>query len=323
MTQIVILDVGHGNCAVIHKGQQCVIVDAGPSTALLEFMLENEINVVEEILISHADTDHIKGLEALLDQENILVRSVRLNSDAAKGSKQWDGILFSLDDRRRRHEIQFDVQLIEGLEIPFFDMVVEILAPSAYLAGKGPGSQDSEGRPIATNTVSAVVRARTTDRSVLFTGDIDDVGLQHLLATEQDIGSDILVFPHHGGNVGTSATASSNRRFTDQLLSAANPEVVVFSISRTRHPNPRPEIIETVKTNSSRKVMCTQMSQHCLDEPPNDEGHLASEFAAGKRSGHCCAGSIVVSDANLNPSIGSHTEFVRTKAPDALCRPPD
>lgn len=284
-------------------------------------MLENEINIVEEILISHADTDHIKGVEALLDQDNIIVESVRLNSDAAKGSKQWDAMLYSLDDRRRSNEIQFEVQLIEGLEITFSDVAVEILAPSAYLAGKGPGSQDSEGRAITTNTVSAVVRARTPDRSLLFTGDIDEVGLHHLLATHQDIGSDILVFPHHGGNVSASATTSSNRRFADQLLSATNPEVVVFSISRTQHPNPRPEIIEAVKTNSSRKVMCTQMSQHCLEEPPNDERHLSTEFAAGKRSGHCCAGSIVISDTDLSPSIVAHTEFVRTRAPGALCGP--
>ena len=321
MTQIVILDVGHGNCAVVRQDKRCVVIDAGPGTALLEFMLENKIEVVEEILISHADTDHIKGVEALLDQDDIVVRSVRLNSDAAKSSKQWDGMLYSLDDRRRRDEIQFEVQLVEGLEILFSDGVVEILAPSAYLASTGPGSQDSRGRRITTNTISAVVRARTSDRSVLFTGDIDEIGLQHLLATNQDVGADVLVFPHHGGNVGASATPATNRRFADQLLAAVDPEIVVFSFSRMQFHNPRPEIIDAVTAGQSRRVMCTQMSRHCLEESPNDNGHLANVFAAGRQSGHCCAGSIVVSNTDLQPSVTSHTEFVRTKAPNALCDP--
>ena len=118
-----------------------------------------------------------------------------------------------------------------------------------------------------------------------------------------------------------SATPARNRQFTERLLSAVNPDVVVFSISRTKHRNPRPEIIETVKTDSSRKVMCTQMSRHCLEAAPNDGAHLANVFADGRLLGHCCAGSIVVSGPDLQPSVVSHTEFVRTKAPDALCGP--
>ena len=319
MTEIIILDVGHGNCAVLCHNKSCLVIDAGPSTALLEHLLENEIEIVDEILISHADTDHLKGVDALLDQKDVAIGSVRLNSDAAKDSAQWDAMLYSLADRRRRDEIQFEVQLIEGLEIPFSDGVVEVLAPGAYLAGKGPGSQDSNGRPITTNTVSAVVRARTADRSVLFTGDIDDVGLHHLLDSQQNLHADILVFPHHGGNVNASASASRNRQFADKLISAVDPEIVVFSFSRTRFHNPRPEIIEAVTAGLSRKVMCTQMSRRCLDQSPSDDRHLASVFADGRRSGHCCAGSIVVSDRNLQPSVAAHTEFVTTAAPNALC----
>ena len=322
MTEVVILDVGHGNCAVVHEGARCVVIDAGPGTALLEFILENEIKVVEEVLISHADADHLKGVLTLLDQDDIDIGCVRLNSDAEKGSKQWDGVLYSLQDRERIGMTAFEVQLVEGLTVHFDGTDVEVLAPGRYLAGKGPGSRDSDGHRITTNTISAIVRVSTPDQSVLFTGDIDDVGLEHVLASDQDISADVLVFPHHGGNVDTSATAASNRRFADQLLTAVNPRVVVFSIGRTRFRNPRPEIIDTVKADPSRKVMCTQMSRHCLDESPNDARHLASAFADGKRAGNCCAGSIVISGADLQPSIASHTVFVRATAPRALCMTP-
>ncbi len=321
MTKIVILDVGHGNCAVVHEGERCIVIDAGPGTALLEFILENDIKVVEEVLISHADADHLKGVLTLLDQDDIDIRCVRLNSDAAKDSRQWHGVLYSLQDRERNGEIAFEVQLVEGLLFRFHDSDVEVLAPGRYLAAIGPGSRDSDGYHITTNTISAIVRVKTPDRSVLFTGDIDQIGLQHVLASDQDMSADVLVFPHHGGNVGASATAAGNRRFAEQLLLAVTPEVVVFSISREKYSNPRPEIIEAVKSVPHRKVMCTQMSRHCLDKSPNETRHLADVFADGKSSGHCCAGSIVMSGAVFQPSIILHAQFVRTKAPRALCRP--
>jgi len=321
MTRLVILDVGHGNCAVVYDAAGCVVVDAGPGTALLEFMREQQIEIVEEMLISHADTDHLKGALTLLDQADITVRSVRLNSDAAKDSQQWDAMLYSLNERRSRGAIDFEVQLIEGLRIPFSGSEVEVLAPSAYLAGKGPGARDVEGRRITTNTVSAVVRVKTSGRSVLFTGDIDETGLGHLLEAGHDLQADVLVFPHHGGNVSDTATPDRNRRFAERLLTVVDPSIVVFSYARTRYRNPRPEIVEVARADPSRKVMCTQMSQHCMSEPPNEDGHLTDVFADGRRSGHCCAGSIVMSEAGILPSVASHTAFVHRIAPRALCGP--
>ena len=321
MTKTVILDVGHGNCAVVYEEESCVVIDAGPGTALLEFMLEEQITIVEEMLISHADSDHLKGVQTLLDQPDITVKSVRLNSDAAKESKQWDGMLYSLNDRRSSGQIGFEVQLVDGFATLFSDVGLEVLAPNTYLAGKGPGSRDSAGRRIATNTVSAVVRLRTRDWSVLLTGDVDELGLTYLLSTDHDLHADVLVFPHHGGHVGDSVSPSRNREFANRLLAAVAPSIVVFSISRSKYLNPRPEIVEVVRADPSRKIMCTQMSRHCMEEPPNADGHLADVFADGRRSGNCCAGSIVLSGAVLVPAIASHTEFVRLKAPGALCGP--
>ena len=40
----------------------------------------------------------LKGVDALLDHDDIAITSVRLNSDAAKGSAQWDAMLYSLDE---------------------------------------------------------------------------------------------------------------------------------------------------------------------------------------------------------------------------------
>lgn len=322
MPELAILDVGHGNCAVICDGARAIVIDAGPGTALLEFLTERQILHVVEVLISHADTDHLKGLLALLDQDEIRVESVRLNSDATKHTAQWKALVFALEERHKTGQCGFSVELTEGMSMSFgADCHVGVLAPRVALAAMGPGSADEHGREITTNTMSAVLKATLHNRSVLLTGDVDEVGLANLLESGQDLTADILVFPHHGGNVRPGAIPERNRDFAQRLLQAVEPETVVFSIGRTRHRNPRPEIIDEVRSSSHRNVMCTQMSQSCAADERFDDSHLSEAFAAGKRRGHCCAGSILVSPEDLVPSIAAHASFVRVAAPTALCAP--
>ena len=280
--ELTILDVGHGNCAVVHDNERAIVIDAGPGTGLLEFLSERGITRVVAVLISHADTDHLKGLDALLAQSDIAVDAVWLNSDASKKSKQWKALVFELDARERRGECSFRIDLTEGQKFRLApEVVVDILAPRPALAATGPGSEDDQGRRITTNSFSAVARVSGFSQSALLAGDIDTIGLSHLLHSGQDLASDILVFPHHGGNVGSNSTEDKNREFAKCLLNAVDPSTVVFSIGRSRFNNPRPEIISEV-TSSGRSVMCTQISNHCSSADRHEVSHLSGAFSSGK-----------------------------------------
>lgn len=59
---VTILDVGHGNAAVVNTGTGIIVIDAGPRTGLLEFLTETGAPKIDALLISHADADHIAGL---------------------------------------------------------------------------------------------------------------------------------------------------------------------------------------------------------------------------------------------------------------------
>ncbi len=52
---ISILDVGHGNGAVLVDDNGVVVIDAGPGSALLEFLRHEGIDRINVLLISHAD----------------------------------------------------------------------------------------------------------------------------------------------------------------------------------------------------------------------------------------------------------------------------
>ena len=322
---ISILDVGHGNSAVVTAPGWVAIIDAGPGSALLSFLREQGITVVDEFLISHADEDHIGGLIALLASGEFSVRRVRLNSDAHKDSDIWNDLLIALDHAQRQGQVDFSPVLTVA-ENGLFDyqgVQLEILGPSTYLAGRGPGSTDRSGRPITTNSISAVIRVSVAGRRiVLFSGDIDQVGLDELLYDQGlDPHAEVLVFPHHGGRSGQTDVTMFSARITQ----AVRPMVVVFSIGRGRHATPLPEVVAAVRAVApAPRIACTQLSDRCSAAvPKGDPGHLHPAFARGRERSHCCAGTIVISDSAgggvVLPATNEHLAFIKTNAPSALC----
>lgn len=322
MTELAVLDVGHGNAAVARHGNEAVVIDAGVGTSLLEYLSAEGIQHIHAVLISHADFDHLKGLLAVLEQPEISVGAVYLNSDAAKQSREWKALAFTLDQLRRDGEIAFHTSLVEDTSIDALpDVGIAVLAPCSALAALGPGSTDDENRRITTNTISAVVRVELGDCRVLLGADIDEVGLDHLVRTRSadDLRANALVFPHHGGNVRSAGGVTENESFADRLLGTVRPERVIFSIGRKQHQNPRPEMVGSV-LRAGATVMCTQMSRHCCGDVMLPAEHLSPAFSAGRRLGASCAGSVVLTPHGVTPDPAVHQTFVEINAPTALCR---
>jgi len=319
---VTILDVGHGNAAVVNTGNGIVVIDAGPRAALLEFLTENGIGKIDLLLVSHADADHIGGLIGALASCVIQIAKVRLNSDGLKGSSGWDDLAYELDVQQRSGAIDFVPALTpsNSREFDIDDIRIEIIAPTNYIATKGPGSQDRLGRRITSNSVSAVIRVLSNVGPVaLFCGDIDQVGLDSALEANPNITAPTLIFPHHGGTSG--GTMSSD--FVRQLCAAVQPLVVVFSIGRGKYGNPREEIVQAVRSCTKARIVCTQLSENCASVSPKNIGtHLNSVYAAGKDDKKCCGGSLVIrldAPLDITPALDPHLQFIQANAPAALC----
>jgi beta-lactamase superfamily II metal-dependent hydrolase len=318
-----ILDVGHGNCAVLIDGK-VVVIDAGPGTTLLDFLEGEGINEIGIVLVSHADEDHIKGLVSLLESQTVVVRIVRINSDALKGSATWNDLTYLLDEANRAGTIRFDVGLTTN-QTGDFDtpaIKIEILAPSPGLAVKGPGSQDHKGRKLTSNSCSAVVRLLRDGRPLLLLpGDIDETGLGNLLENNADISAEIAVFPHHGG--GPASTDLST--FATAFCTASKPEKLIFSIGRGRYDTPKPEVVAAVRSVLPQtRILCTQLSEHCASQlPAADPTHLSTKVSKGREFRKCCAGTISLTmtgkETSVLPILESHTGFIASSAPTALC----
>jgi beta-lactamase superfamily II metal-dependent hydrolase len=280
---LAILDVGHGNSAVLVDNGSVLVIDAGPGSALLEYLRQEGITRIDVILISHADQDHVAGLIGVIASEEFEIGMVRLNSDASKGSKIWDDLQDTLDTCHTAGTLNFNVALTIR-DTGIFDrgeVHIQILAPSLYIAGKGPGSTDRKGRHLTSNSVSAVIRLVRGGQSIaLFPGDMDDVGLDNLAESGQDCSAPILVFPHHGGRPGSADMEVFARRLCEMVA----PQFVIFSIGRGKHNTPQPEIVASVRNAlPTVHVTCTQLSERCAtDVPASEPKHLAARFAQGK-----------------------------------------
>jgi competence protein ComEC len=320
---LTILDVGHGSCAILAEASRIVVFDAGPKTGLLEFLLQHQIDTIDLVMISHADTDHIEGLIAILSTRAIAVKMVRLNTDSLKGSDVWDDLLFELDSLQKQGKTDFSPALTESDSGKFdsSDVTLEIIGPSTYLAAKGPHGKDTFERRITTNSISAVIRVLYKGSPVaLLTGDMDLIGLDEIVRGNKNITAPILVFPHHGGNAGTDMAA-----FSEKLCQLAQPEQILFSIGRGRYGTPIPEVIDRARSvNAKVKISCTQLSEHCATAVPTTEHtHISSVFAHGRDGRKCCAGSITISLSTVVgdfPMWKEHQDFITAFAPSALCR---
>lgn len=320
---IAILDVGHGNCSVIKDADHIFIIDTGPGSALLEFLKYENIQSIEAIFISHADSDHISGLLSLLSSQTISIGSVWLNTDSIKESNIWDDLLYELGQAENKEKIKLNVSLTRSPGDVFQCGLtqLEILAPCSYIAGRGPGSTDRKNRKIRSNTISAVIKLTTDGNPLaLLPGDIDDVGLDNLIETVQPFKADILVFPHHGGRPGSGSIVD----FTKKICANVSPKIIIFSIGRGHHHTPHPDIIRTIRSELPETViLCSQISEHCeKDLCQKKPTHLSETFSQGREKLNCCAGTIIVDLDNPTttyPTLDDHQQFIASCSGPPLC----
>jgi competence protein ComEC len=319
---LTVLDVGHGNCAILEEAGRTVVFDAGPKSGLLEYLHQQKISKIDLVLISHADEDHISGLIALLATNSFDIKIIRLNTDSLKKSDIWDDLAFELGELSRKGKLDYSPALTvaDNGKFDSADVKVEILGPSTFLATKGPGSQDHGGRKITTNSISAVIRLHYRDKPVaLLTGDVDQIGIDELTRIGSAIDAPVLIFPHHGGK-----GAADMARFSAVLYGLVKPKWVLFSIGRGVYGNPIPEVIAEARKIANIKISCTQLSEHCsAAAPTQDHTHLSPVFARGRESRQCCAGSITIPldlGETAFPIWKDHQDFISISAPTALCR---
>jgi competence protein ComEC len=325
LPELTILDIGHGNCAVLKDTEGVIIIDCADGATLIHTLSHLSIQEISHILISHADEDHIAGIIDILLDKKIKVGDVYLNSDSQRGTRTWKALRLALRDAHQCSGTRCFIGLTteQTGQLNVGQVEVEILAPTPEVAMSGAGGKDLQGRPLNANSMSAVIGlVHNSHRVAILAADIDKVGLDNLLEGSQDLSADILVFPHHGGKPGSR----DSKAFAQRLCSLVKPNLVIFSIGRGRFGNPRQEIVEGVVASvPEAHILCTQLSQQCAASLPSSEHtHLNSLPAKGRISNSCCGGTVSIkidgSKTTYAARIALHREFIDNEVPTPVCR---
>jgi competence protein ComEC len=325
LPELIILDVGHGNCAVLRDTDGVVVIDCPHGSTLIDALEHRSIKEISHVLISHADADHIAGIINLLSDENIRIHNIHLNPDPLKKTEIWQDLRIALKDARKRSGtvVSSELTTTKTGKLNIGQVEIQVLAPTPELILGGAGGKDLQGRRLTSNSISAVIGiAHNSCRIAILAADIDGVGFENLLQEERDLRADILVFPHHGGKPG----GEDSKAFTQRLCSLVKPNLVIFSIGRGRFGNPRQEIVEGVVASvPEAHILCTQLSQQCAASLPSSEHtHLNSLPAKGRVSNTCCGGTVSIkidgSKTTYAARIALHREFIDNKVPTPVCR---
>ncbi len=215
--RMTLLSVGRGTSAVIGFPDGTTwLFDCGTNRsfdvgerAIVPYLSAVGIHQIDRVLVSHPNLDHFSGLFSVVDA--LPVGPVTVNRHFrpfAGGIGPASAMLDELDSRA--HPVE-RVEQVLPLQTPD-GVTVELLWPPETLPERA-----------RSNDTSTVVRFTYRGRSVLICGDIEEPALR-VLAALGGLKADVLVLPHHGGWVRSSA----------RFLAAVDPVVCLMSSDRKR-----------------------------------------------------------------------------------------
>ena len=220
------LDVGQGDAALVTMPDgTTLLVDGGGNTTdasrrigetvVSEYLWWRGLSEIDYVLATHADADHIDGLNDVL--KNFFVRAA-LVARTPPGDPEFAKFADTLRHTRTHLET-----IQAGDTIRFGEAEVSVLWPPVD-GGGASGNDDS-----------VVLRIQFGKHSILLTGDVEKAAERSLLASQQQLKADVLKVPHHG-----SKTSS-----TDPFVVATKPALAIISVGRhSMFGHPHKEVVE-------------------------------------------------------------------------------
>lgn len=329
-SELIIVDVGHGNCAIIQHDTEAIIIDAPAKPIVARMLDELGIQSINSLVLSHADADHLSGAIPLILNRERPVSHVYVNPDR-RTSQAWlrfrQAVATAHKEFQTTTTVHPSISTADSGAITMAGTTLHIVHPQPEMCLTGTGGVDVEGQKVTANSMSAVVLIEHNGgRVCLLAGDADRRSLDRMIDNKADLHAQMLIFPHHGGR----AAISDNRNFARDLVASVQPSVVLFSLGRGSHGTPRPDIIagvrEAMAEQPSPYIACTQLSARCATALPLPAERTLDSRSDGFKDNKCCAGTLTLSlaDGGLTTLLADlakhHGSFVTKEVPGALCR---
>jgi competence protein ComEC len=214
--KLTLLALGAGQCAVIDTpAGRTVVVDAGSSSmsdllgkCISPYLRATQHTSIDTMLLTHSDYDHISAAGAVAQAYG--VREVLVDAEFrehAQTTAPAEALLKTFDALEIAPRVVLPgehIALDHGVEL-------EILWP--------PVSRGD----LSSNESACVAQLRYAGRSILITGDIQEIAEKELLKWPDALRADVLIAPHHGSSETTTA----------DFVGAVHPSMILSSNDRT------------------------------------------------------------------------------------------
>jgi len=277
------IDVGQGDSTfIVTPGRKKILVDGGINNRALQFLAwkyrlseasPEERLVIDLLVLSHADEDHINGLIYTVGHPGIIVKEIvhsgiaifkeneykttlgELHIDGRKylitshdklgelsDNKLSDNFLKWKEAIKVKGQIRYRaVSTYSHIDIHEPDITIEVLSPRVeQIQSCSKPVYRWFGQVGATiNGHSLVLRLKYGDISFLLSGDLNEDGSKHLMEDESlkdKFDAVVLKAPHHGSH-----------NYHRPWLEAVNPQVTVISSGDDPdHGHPRASFVGTI-----------------------------------------------------------------------------
>lgn len=254
--EAVFLDVGQGDGIFIReRGGITCLIDGGSSDVskvgkyrIEPFLKARGVSEIDYAFVTHGDSDHISGLEELLERQDI---GVRISCVVFPEQELWDEKLESLCLLAREYGTRTAVmhpgQRLEGKKL-----ILGCIAP------------DGEKLAETGNAASLVLEGTYGELDILFTGDVEGEG-ENLLTEILEKEYEVLKVAHHGSKNSTN----------EEFLEIVHPKLAVISAGRdNRYGHPHEETLEKLEKEGAAVLITEQSGAVILKAKGKDAADL-------------------------------------------------
>lgn len=249
------IDVGQGaGTLVIGPDGKTLLFDGGTihgdaGDTLVEYINQLGLSKIDVLIASHPHADHINGLDDVVstfDIESVYMPKV------SHTTKTYEKLLKAINQKGLKIKTGK-----AGMEIPFGDVYVQIVAPNGTDYGDN------------LNEWSIAIRLEFRETSFIFTGDAEEVSEREMVESGYTLHSDVYLVGHHGSRSST----------TEIFLDAVDPDYAVIQTGENSygHPDPR-----TLKKLNARNIQVYRTDEHGAVVIESDGNTIHVEVASNK-----------------------------------------
>ena len=199
------LDVGQGDCEIVELPDgKIMLIDGGANeesaTRIMRYLNALQIDTIDYLLITHADSDHCGGLKTVVKYKKIDRAFLPRTDETENGA--YAAVYAEILEKGYKWE--YSARSVDLSSDGEFSYTLRFLYPYSL----------DEGKPITNNESSAVVWLDYQGASVLLTGDAP-AETEELLMRDDRLGllseeielteTELLKVAHHGSSDSTSA----------------------------------------------------------------------------------------------------------------------